>query len=260
MRVSGICALAVLFCGALVVASISASRDNNALEPSAALSKVSFSTDGVLDGRWLAKTLDVREGMSMTAVDVSGIRSKLEGVGQIRSASVTLRMPNELVVRVMERTPVMRVNARMSSAKVMTLLIDAEGCVFEGANYPANSLRMLPYVDGISLKRKGNGFEPLEGMQPVADLLNVARQGWPRFYRDWRVVSLAHYQGADNLKSVVEISSRSLGRLVFSIKDPEDQLRRLQKVLASGATRDPRPIVGVNLSIPDRATVDYADK
>ncbi|MFA5256548.1 MAG: hypothetical protein WC360_00205, partial [Opitutales bacterium] len=56
----GMCTLALSLLAALVFAFRSASRDSNALEPSAMVEKITFRTDGVLDDRWLSKVLDVK--------------------------------------------------------------------------------------------------------------------------------------------------------------------------------------------------------
>ena len=250
--------LAAVICGALAYASVSASKDSNSLEPSASLEKVTFRTDGVLNDKWLAKALEVRHGMSMTSVDIAKIRQLLEANGQIKSAAVTLHLPNELVVEVRERMPILRAQAQVASGIVKTLLISSDGTIYTGSNYPANTIRALPYVDGVVFRKNGDGYEPLGDIQPVAKLLDTARTGWPKFYRDWHIVSLKRYRGSDSLMSNVEIQSKTLGKLTLSVKDVDNQMRRLAQALASGAASDGRQIVGVNLSIPGQAIVDYS--
>lgn len=257
-RITGLILLAVGVCGALGYASYSASRNSAALEPSSALSKVTFRTDGVLNDKWLERTLSIKEGTAMTSLDIARIRTLLEANGQIKSAVVSLRLPNELVIVVRERMPILRVQAEVTQGVVKMLLISGDGMIYEGANYPVNTIRALPYVDGVALRRQAGGLQPLDNMGPVEEFLNAARMGWPKFYRDWTVVSLKRYRGGDSLLSIVEVTSRSMGKITFSIHDVEDQFRRLTQAIAAGATMDPRPIVGVNLSIPGQVIVDYA--
>jgi hypothetical protein len=258
-RMTALIGLAVCVCGALVYASYSASKDKASLEPSSsALAKVTFRTDGVLNDKWLAKTLSIKEGTAMTSLDIAKIRKLLESNGQIRSATVSLHLPNELVIEVRERMPILRAQAQVTPGVVKTLLISGDGEIYEGANYPVNTIRALPFVDGVVFTRRGDSLQPLNDMEPIANFLNAARMGWPRFYRDWTIVSLKRYRGGDSLMSVVEISSHTMGKLVFSIRDVEDQFRRLSQALAAGAAEDSRPIVGVNLSIPGQVIVDYA--
>jgi cell division septal protein FtsQ len=249
--------LAVGLCGALVYASLSASKDSAALEPASSLSKITFRTDGVLDDKWLAQTLQVRHGMSMNSVDITRIRNLLLAQGQIRNAVVTLRLPNELVVEVRERMPLLRVQAQVQPGVVKTLLISGEGNIYEGANYPANTIRALPYVDGVTLRRQGNGYEPVSDIAPVAKLLNTTRIGWPKLYNDWYMVSLKRYKGSDSIVSLIDVTTHTTGTLVFSVDNMDDQLRRLVAVIRNGALSDPRQIAGINLSIPGQAVVDY---
>jgi hypothetical protein len=256
-RWAAFAALAFGLCGALVYASMSASKDVAALEPAAALSKITFSTDGVLNDRWLAEKLSIQSGMSMNNLDIAGIRRLLETQGQIKSASVTLRLPNELVVEIRERIPILRVQAQVEPGVVKTLLISDEGAIYEGSNYPVNTLRALPYVDGVPIRRQGDGYESIDGIKPVAELINLARGAYSNLYKDWYIVSLRRYKGADSPASLIDVSSRSTGKLVFALENFNDQLRMLTIVLRNGAATDPRPIVGIDMSVSGQVFVDY---
>jgi len=236
---------------------MSASKNATALEPAAALSKITFRTDGVLNDKWLADTLSVQSGMAMSNVEIAGIRQLLESQGQIKNAVVTLKLPNELVVEIRERMPILRVQAQVATGVVKTLLISDEGAIYEGANYPANTMRALPYVDGVQIRRQGEGYENLDGIKPVADLINLARRTYPDLYRDWYIVSLRRYKGPDSLASLVDISTRTTGKLVFALGNFNDQLRMLTIVIRNGATNDPRPILGIDMSVSGQVYVDY---
>ena len=256
-RFIGLAALALVICGALLFAYVSASKNNAALEPSAFLEKVTFRTDGVLTADWLSKSLDIREGMAMKSVDIAAIRSKLEASGQIKSAAVMLRLPNELVIETRERMPILRAQAQVATGQVRTLLISDDGTIFEGSDYPVNSIRALPFVDGVTFRRRGDGYEPMQDVGPVSALLSLTRTSWPRFYRDWQIVSLKRYHGTEQ-GSIIEVKSKTLGLIQFTPDNPQDQLRRLYGVITNGALQDPRKIVGVNLTVPDQAIVDYS--
>ena len=257
-RWAALAALAAFICGALIYASVSASKDNPTLEPSSSLAKVILRTDGVLDDKWVAKDLDIHHGMSMNDVNIAKIRQKLEANGQIKSAVVSLRLPNELVVEIHERIPILRANAQVLPGVVKTLLISGEGIIYEGANYPANTIRALPYVDGITFKHNNNGgYDPVTDIAPVADLLLRARTGWPKYYRDWYIVSLRRYKGSDSVASVIDVATRSTGRLTFALNDFEDEMRRLDMTIVGGAMNDGRPILSINLAIPGQAIVEY---
>ncbi len=256
-RWAGMVALAAGVLGAAAYSFHSASKDRSALEPSASLDNVAFHTDGVLDLNWLVKVLDLKQSIALSGLDLPFLRAKLEAQGQVKSASVTLRLPDRLLVDVRERMPIMRARAQVAANDVRTLLIARDGTVFEGYGYPANTIRALPHIDGVTLRLKRDGYESLGDLEPVALLLDRARVGWPKLYTDWRTVSFTRYRGPESAVSYVEMGSRTMGTIIFSIHNVDDQLRRLEKIVQEGAAKDPRPILRVDLSIPGMATVEY---
>jgi len=255
----GMGAIALALVVALAFAFHSASRDSNALEPAAMVEKITFRTDGVLNEKWLSTVLDLKDGVTVSSLDLAKVRASIEAKGQIRSATVALRLPDELVVEVREQTPLLKARAQISPTEIKTLLISRLGVVYEGAGYPVNTLRALPYIDGVMLRMSATGFEPIGDMEPIANLLDKARVGWPKLYSDWRTVSFQRYHGPDSPVSFVEMHSRSMGTIIFSINDVEDQMRRLEKLVADGVTASRKPVVRIDLSIPGQAIVEYAD-
>jgi len=256
-RWAGMITLALFLFGAGLFAFQSASKDANALEPTTVLEKVSFRTDGVLDDYWLSKVLNVDGGKAVSTLDLAKVRSLVEAQGQVRSATVTLRLPDELIVEIREQTPILRARAEISPTEIKTLLIAHDGIVYEGANYPVNTIRALPYIVGVMIHKTAAGYEKLPDVEPVAALLDKARVGWPRIYGDWRMVSFQRYHGPDSPVSVVEITSRSMGKIVISTSDVEDQMRRLEKLIEDGVAKGPKPVLRVDLTIQGQAIVEY---
>ena len=190
-------------------------------------------------------------------IDINSIKEMLESQGQIKRASITLRLPSELVVEIHERMPVLRAQAQIAPDMVKTLFISDDGVIYEGTNCPQNITQALPYVDGVNIRRQGDGYENLVGIEPVIRLLNLAKRDYPALYEDWCIVSLRRYQVSDASASLIDISSRSTGKLVFAVGNFEDQLRRLAIVLSNGAAADQRPIVGIDMSVTGQVVVDY---
>lgn len=247
-------------CGVLIYASVSASRDVNALEPVTLLESVSFRSDGVLTGDWLSGVLKVEQGLDMNKLDIASIRGLIEAQGQIKSAMVERRLPNGLIIEVRERTPLMRARAQLSADKIVTLIIASDGTVYQGAMYPAGTIRALPYVSDVVIKRKsgGAGFESLGDISKVAELLDMARSRFPSLYREFKSVSLARIRSGTGAMGFIDVGSRTLGTLVFSTRDFEDQLRRLESLVAQGvATGSRTPLKRIDLSIPGQGIVEY---
>jgi cell division septal protein FtsQ len=227
----GFTSLALFFCFALVYASVHASKESGDLDPVTVVSRITLRTDGVLNDKWISRALDMKRGMDIDKLDVAAVRAKLLAIGQVKSAAVTLKMPGELVVELREQSPVMKARVQLSPGIVKTLLISREGVVYEGFNYPDGTLRALPWVEGLTIRKNpgGKDYAPLTGLEPVTNLLETARTGWPYLYRDWNSVSLARYKGADSQVSLLEVTTRST----------------------------PVPIVRIDLSLDAQAIVEY---
>src|SRR5690606_13617764 len=111
---------------------------------------VSVESDGVITTDWTLRYLEWQDGRNLLDVDIADIKSRLERVGQIRSAQVERVFPDELRIRVEERAPVARILAQRASGEKLVLYVDAEGEVFEGIELTRAMTRYLPLLDGIS--------------------------------------------------------------------------------------------------------------
>lgn len=168
--------------------------ENPAKTPAAAkalpVKNLELTTDGVLGKEWLARTLALPKGAALVELDLQALRLRLFASGQVSAASLTKKFPDTVRAQVAERSPVVRVMASLGGAQ-KTLLVARDGVVFDGEGFSADTLALLPWLDGVKLARDGAGFLPLEGMGLVADLLARARLDAEHLYRTWQVVSLA---------------------------------------------------------------------
>ena len=97
-------------------------------------------------------------------------------------------------------------------------LVARDGISFSGTGYDAEFLKRLPWLDGVTLRRSGNGFAPIIGMETVADLLNTARGNVPDLYKLWQVVSLARFAGDGEI--VVTVKDADLTKeVIFGTRD-----------------------------------------
>lgn len=147
-------------------------------------------TDGAHTNEWLARTLSLPAHATLMELDLEQLRLRLLGDGQVLTARLTRHFPDRLVVHVTERVPVARVMAEWAGRQ-FPLLVARDGMIFPGEGYDERVVAALPWLDGVSLARRGDGFEPIAGMQAVADLLAKAQIEAPHLYRTWNVVSLA---------------------------------------------------------------------
>lgn len=258
-RWAGLGLLAVCSLGAATYGVYAASQGVPSITPeSRSLSRISFRTDGVLDDRWFTQACALRPGDPMDDVDVHAVKAVMESHGQVREATVMLRMPDELVVEVHERTPVLR--ARVAAdGKTVSVLIARDGTVYEGSNYPQETLRALPYLGGVRFRKDATGqIVPLEGMGIVATLMDTARHAYPDIYAGWRVVSCDRFTDPGAPGAVISVASRHAGEIIFAPHDFGVQVERLAQVMQGEAKApSPREIVRIDLSLPDQAIVEF---
>ncbi len=171
-------------------------RKNTAMMPAAARAVpvknflLRTNADGVLDAQWLRSTLALPKGISLMELDLQQLRARLLANGQVSAASLTLNFPDTLEVRISERAPIARLRAQFASGEDRTLLVARDGVVFAGTGFNEAQLEDLPWLAGAKLTRAGGRFEPIDGMNLVAELLAQARINTEQLYATWQVVSL----------------------------------------------------------------------
>jgi len=214
-------------------------------------------TDGVLTKEWAAGVLALPKPASLMALELPALRDKLLGNGQVRSAVLTRSFPDTLVVTLLERTPVARVQAGDGSGAPKQLLVAKDGVVYDGLNYDKAMLAGLPWLDGIRLVRSGHGFEAIPGMSDVSALLTTAQLQAPHLYRDWLIVSLAQLAARDE----IVVKTQNIPEIIFSRKrDYFKQVAQLDYVIdRSLATLSEPGLKSVNLSLEGQVPVQLAN-
>lgn len=199
-------------------------RVNTAL-PSQPLREIVFSTDGVLSSGWAESTLGLSKGVEVMTIDIHRKKMLLEEHGQVKSA-VVRRLPDRLLVEVQERMPVVRLAARDETGEVVVHLVDRDGFVYRGLGYARHELDALPFLAGIRLQRSTAGFQPLEGMAQVDDLLRTARYEIPHLSDVWNVVDCGDLP-------LIKIRSDDFKEIVFGPGRVAEQLRMLDMIVSS---------------------------
>ena len=182
-----------------------------------------LTTDGVLDGQWLARVLALPKGAALMELDLGKLRAQLLAQGQVLTANLTRNFPDRLAVQISERTPVAKVMAQWDGQQ-KPLLVARDGVVFEGAGFDARMVEQLPWLDGLTLARRGHAFLPVDGMEPVAELLAKARLEADHLYRSWRVISLARLASDGEL----EVRTVQGVKIIFGVSG--DYFRQLAKL------------------------------
>lgn len=222
--------------------------------PQTSLHSVYFESDGVFDEAWLRDKIDLPAGVALMDIDIAALRAQLLDEGQTISAEVERIFPDALKISVTEHRPMMRIVTMDAQGKRYLYLISETGEVYNGSHYSPSTLKGLPFLDGVVLKRSGLGFEPVAQAPVLAELLKTARAGWPELYAQWRIVSCQNFKGdvtAPGANIIVKTNDKS--DIVFTPEDFPRQLQHLQEISAY-ARRERLPrIEQIDLSLEDPA-------
>lgn len=163
-----------------------------------------------------------QESRAMPLVDLAAVREKLLRYGWIADAQVSRRLPDTLLVHIVEREPtaVWQDNGQLT-------LIDAEGVLLEPVD-PAN-MPDLPLRIGQGADRQERGYQALLAAAPalkerVRAATWVGNRRWDLTFKSGEVLALPE-EGAD--KAIVKFAGldardRLLGRGFkrFDMRDP----------------------------------------
>ena len=213
-------------------------------------------TDGVLDQAWMNHALALPKNTSLMALDLYQLRARLLASGQVRTATLTRSFPSTLAVSISERAPVARLSAQDKDDLPRTLLIARDGVVYEGVGYDAAMIQTLPWLAGVKLTRVGGTFQPIAGMESVAELLAKAKLEAEHLYNTWKVVSLGRLESDGE----IEVSTKAATKITFGInEDFFRQLANLDAILDAAAAHPEKTLREINLAVGSQVPVAFAD-
>ncbi len=202
-------------------------------------------TDGVLTQAWVEEVLQLDTTVGLMELDLWALRAKLEAHRQVRKADLRRKFPDTLLVHLEERSPVVRLRARLDDRELNDYLVSRDGVIFEGHEFTPGNVRSLPWISGVKLLEGPGGYEPLGGMDRVADLLATAQGNVPELYATWKVVSLGKL--ARDGQIIVQTSE--VPRIIFGLReDFYTQVARLDLILEKVRNR-PEPLQSIDLSV-----------
>ena len=166
-------------------------------------------------------------------VDVAAIRQRLMQFGWIKDARVSRRLPDTLVIDIVERTP-----AALWQSQGQLALIDAEGVVLD--RVPITKMPDLPLLIGPGANRHERELEALMAEVPtlkpqLASATWVGGRRWDLNFQSGETVALP--EGADPARvalvkfAKVDKSSGLLGRGIvrFDLRIPGKMIVRLPR-------------------------------
>ena len=214
---------------------------------SAPVKNIDLRSDGVLDKDWVTRTLALPKTAGLMELDLYALQARLLESGQVRSAVLTRKFPDTLGVVIEERSPVIRVRAQVGGAVAKDLLVARDGVVYDGVGYDAGLIATLPYLADVPLKLARGHFQPVEGMDKVAELLGTAHANIPALYNGWQVVSLARFA----MDGEIIVHSREVKEITFGTRESDffRQVAQLDLIIEEGHVQADHPAVSVNLAV-----------
>ncbi len=176
-------------------------------------------------------------------VDVAAIRQRLLRFGWVKDARVSRRLPNTLVIDIVERTP-----AALWQSKGQLALVDAEGVVLD--RVPVNEMPDLPLLIGPGANRESEALGRLMASVPtlkpqLTSASWIGGRRWDLNFQSGETVALPESEAAARAALTkfarLDKSNGLLGRGVvrFDLRIPGKMVVRLPR--APGEPIDPEP-------------------
>lgn len=206
-------------------------------------------SDGVLDKDWVLRVLSLPKDASLMELDLPALQARLLQSGQVKTAVLTRKFPSTLIVMLEERWPVARIHAQIGESDPKDLLVARDGVIYDGMCYDAGLVGGLPYLADVTLRRIHGQFQPIPGMDKVAELLTTAKVNIPDLYRNWQIVSLARYES----DGFIVVHARDIKDIIFGTRENDfyKQIAQLDLIVEVGHLETDHPAISVNLAIGD---------
>jgi len=192
---------------------------------------LAFETDGTLSQEWIEERMALPEDTTLLQADIFRLREIIEAHPQVETCVIRKRFPDVLEVRLVERKPVLRVMVREAGGR-REAFVARDGTIFPGIGLDRSSVRMMPFLTGVTLSEKAEGFVPVAGFRTVADLVGTASKAYPDLFRTWRIVDLSLYDPVPGAAfSAIRVRGTGFEEALFGTEDHAAQLSRLQDIV-----------------------------
>jgi cell division protein FtsQ len=226
------------------------------------VSKIEIQTDGVLATDQIRRWAGVAMGQNLLALDLSRIKSELERVPAIRSATLERALPSTLRLRITEREPLAEVQAPRTlpngTVIVAVYHLDEDGCVLppldprqRATPAPAAALE-FPIIMGIEAGELVPGRRiTAPAVRAALDLLIAFAESPMVGLDDLRRIELV---SAD----ILQVSTVFGAQVTFSTRDFPKQLRRWREIYDYGQ-QSQRHLAWVDLAVANNVPVRWLE-
>jgi len=187
---------------------------------------------------------DKQNRTSMLAVDLPAIRDRLLRYGWIADAHVSRRLPDTLLIDIVERTP-----AAVWQDRGELTLIDKDGVLLEPVQ--PNAIPNLPLVIGPGADRQEAGYQALLAAAPqlrpkIKAATWIGNRRWDLTFASGEVLALPEDGAGRALARFAELDANRplLGRgwMRFDMRDPAKLVARKPGMNQNHALADPAQV------------------
>jgi len=220
------------------------------------IEEIVFETDGTLNKGWAVRRMDLPEEATLLQTDIFSLRESIEAHPQVAKCVIQRKFPSTLFIKIREHVPVLRLRVRDDAGQPDTLFVAEDGTIFPGLGRPDSETRRMPFLTGVKLIERPDGYAPVPGFRTVSSLIDTAKAGFPGVFREWRIVDLSLYD-PDPAASFSAIRVRSTGvkEILFGTADFAAQLLRLKDILTVTRRRGVEKLERVDLRFDDSVPV-----
>ena len=217
-----------------------------------ALRRISFSLDEILTREEALAITGLREGVNIFAVDLGKVEAALRAIPQIQDVRIERHLPDQIDISITARRPIAWVAAPGErgdpSASEKSLLVDAGGFLLRPRRVVSEYFH-LPVIYGVKGDNVRNGEAlPGEDLRLATQLIQALSR---------QPESLLHIRTIDVSRGYcIEVVNDTNARIVFATSDFEEQLARLQQLLAH-CNDSGRALETVNLMVKRNTPVTF---
>ena len=216
------------------------------------LRRISFNLDGILTREEALAATGLREGVNIFAVDLAKVETALRAIPQVQDVRLDRKLPDQIDVSITARRPVAWVAAAGEkgdpSASEKSLLVDASGFLLRPRRVEPEYFH-LPAIYGVKSDNVRNGEAlPGEDLRLALGLIETLSR---------HPESMLHIRTIDISRGYcIEVVNDGNARILFATSDFEEQLARLQQLLAH-CDESGRVLESVNLMVKRNTPVTF---
>jgi cell division septal protein FtsQ len=216
------------------------------------LRRISFNLDGILTREEALAATGLREGVNIFAVDLAKVETALRAIPQVQDVRLDRKLPDQIDVSITARRPVAWVAAAGEkgdpSASERSLLVDASGFLLRPRRVAPEYFH-LPAIYGVKSDNVRNGEAlPGEDLRLALGLIETLSR---------HPESMLHIRTIDISRGYcIEVINDGNARILFATSDFEEQLARLQQLLAH-CDESGRALESVNLMVKRNTPVTF---